>query len=78
MGSQYRCKMTNRCVKELVDFINVFQILPQHVSTSGCHLQGVIGALEASLAMSTSWVYMDYGPSSVASCPRQLVTLDGP
>jgi hypothetical protein len=28
-----RCtrKMTNRCVKEFVDFINVFQILPRHV-----------------------------------------------
>jgi hypothetical protein len=40
-----RCKMTNRCVKELVDFINVFQILPRYVSASGCHLQGVVGAL---------------------------------
>jgi hypothetical protein len=35
--------MTNRCVKEVVDFINVFQILPRHVSASGCHLQGVVG-----------------------------------
>jgi hypothetical protein len=40
-----RCKMTNRYVKELVDFINVFQILPRHVSASGCHHQGVVGAL---------------------------------
>jgi hypothetical protein len=39
-----RCKMTNRCIKELVDFINVFQILPRHASASGCHLQGVVGA----------------------------------
>jgi hypothetical protein len=40
-----RCKMTNRCVKKLVDFINMFQILPRHVSASGCHLQSVVGAL---------------------------------
>jgi hypothetical protein len=38
--------MTNRCVKELVDFIKVFQILPRHVSASGCHLQEVVGALK--------------------------------
>jgi hypothetical protein len=37
--------MTNRCVKKLVGFINVFQILPRHVSASGCHLQGVVDAL---------------------------------
>jgi hypothetical protein len=37
--------MTNRFVKELVDFINVFQILPRHVSASGCNLQGVVGTL---------------------------------
>jgi hypothetical protein len=43
--SQYRCKMTKKCVKELVDFINAFQILPRHVSASGCHFQGVVGAL---------------------------------
>jgi hypothetical protein len=30
--------MTSKCVKELVDFINVFHILPRHVSASGCHL----------------------------------------
>jgi hypothetical protein len=39
---QYRCKMTNKCVKELMDFINVFQLLPRHVSAS-CHLQGGYG-----------------------------------
>jgi hypothetical protein len=38
-------KMINRCVKELVDFINVFQILPRHVSASGYNLQGFGGAL---------------------------------
>jgi hypothetical protein len=32
-------------LKEVVDFINAFQILPRHVSTNGCHLQGVVGAL---------------------------------
>jgi hypothetical protein len=40
MYSDNHFKMTNRCVKELVDFIKVFQILPRHVSASGCHLQG--------------------------------------
>jgi hypothetical protein len=25
--------------------VNVFQILPRHVSASGCHLQGVVDAL---------------------------------
>jgi hypothetical protein len=42
--------------------------LPQHVSASGCHLQRVVGALEAIQAMSVLWAYTDYGPSSVASC----------
>jgi hypothetical protein len=49
-------------------FYNVFQILPRHVSASGCHLQGVVGALEATQAMSVLWAYTDYDPSSVASC----------
>jgi hypothetical protein len=26
--SEYRCKMTNKYVRELVEFINVFQIFP--------------------------------------------------
>jgi hypothetical protein len=53
--------------------------LPQHVSANGCHLQGVVGVLEATQVMSVLWGYMDYDPSSVASCgiPRQLATLDG-
>jgi hypothetical protein len=59
--------MTNGCVKELVDFIKVFQILP-HVSTRGCHLQGVVGTLEATQAVSVLWAYTGYGLSSVASC----------
>jgi hypothetical protein len=58
--------MTNRCVKEIVDFINAFQILSRHVSANGCHLQGVVGALEASQAMSVLRAYTDYDPSSVA------------
>jgi hypothetical protein len=41
----YRCKITNKCDKKLVGFINVSQIYSQHVSASGCHLQGVAGDL---------------------------------
>jgi hypothetical protein len=40
---------------------------PQHVSANGCHLQGVVGSLEATQAVSVLWAYTDYGPSSVAS-----------
>jgi hypothetical protein len=36
-------------------FINVLQILPQHVSASGCHLQGVVDSLEATQALSAFW-----------------------
>jgi hypothetical protein len=42
--------------------------LPQHVSASGFHLQGVVGALEATQVMSVLWAFTDYDPSSVASC----------
>jgi hypothetical protein len=49
-------------------FINMFQILPRHVSASGCHFQGVVGALEATQAVSVLWAYTDCDPSSVASC----------
>jgi hypothetical protein len=42
---KYRREMTDRCVKETEDFINVFHTLPLHVSASGCHLQGVVAAL---------------------------------
>jgi hypothetical protein len=62
------CKKTNRCVKELVGFINVFQALPQHVSASGCHLRAVVGTLEATQAMSVKWADTDYDPFSVVSC----------
>jgi hypothetical protein len=58
--------MTNRCVKELVDFIKVFQILRRHVSASGCHLQGVVGALQVTQTVSVLWAYTGYDPSSVA------------
>jgi hypothetical protein len=42
----------------------VFQILPQHVLASGCNLQGVTGALQATRAMSVLWAYTanDPGP----------------
>jgi hypothetical protein len=42
--------------------------LPQHVSASGCHLQGVVSALEATQVISVLWAYTGYDPSSVASC----------
>jgi hypothetical protein len=45
----------------------MFQILPRHVSVSGRHLQGVVGAL-ATQAMSVLWAYTDNDPSSVANC----------
>jgi hypothetical protein len=32
-------------LKEAVDFISVFQILPRHVLANGCHLQGVVDLL---------------------------------
>jgi hypothetical protein len=34
---------------------------PQHVSGNYCHLQGVVGILEATQAISVLWVCMDYG-----------------
>jgi hypothetical protein len=55
-------------LKELVDFISAFQIVPRHVSANRCHLQGVVGALEATQVMSVLWAYMDYDSSCVASC----------
>jgi hypothetical protein len=59
-----------------VDVINVFKVYPTHVSANGCHLQGVVGALEATQAVSVLWAYTNL--SSVASCCRipQLATLD--
>jgi hypothetical protein len=33
--------------------------LPQHVSACGYHLQGVVGALEATQVMSVLWAYTD-------------------
>jgi hypothetical protein len=60
--------------KQPVDFINVFQVLPQHVSANGCHLQGVVGALKATQAVSVLWAYTDYDPSSVASCGHNTDT----
>jgi hypothetical protein len=51
--------------------------LPHHVSASVCHLQGVVGALEATQVISMSWEYTDYDPPSVVSNRGQLATLDG-
>jgi hypothetical protein len=48
-------------------FYSCIPSLPQHVSTNVCHLQGVVGALEAAQAASVLWVYTEYDPSSVAS-----------
>jgi hypothetical protein len=41
-------------------FIHVFQFYLEHVSASGCHLQGVVGALEAAQVVSALWAYTDY------------------
>jgi hypothetical protein len=41
--------------------------LPQHVSASHCHHQGVVVTSEATQAISVLWMYMDYDPSSVVS-----------
>jgi hypothetical protein len=55
-------------LKEVVDFLSAFQILPRHVSANGCHLQGVVGTLEATQVMSVLWAYTDYYSSRVTSC----------
>jgi hypothetical protein len=34
-------------LKEVVNFINAFQIPTRHVSAIGCHLHGFVGALQA-------------------------------
>jgi hypothetical protein len=47
-------------------FINEFLDLPQHVSSSHCHHQGVVGSSEATQAVCIVDVY------------GQLTTLDGP
>jgi hypothetical protein len=59
-------------LKEVVDFIDAFQILPRHVSANACLLQGVVGALQATQAMSVLWAYTDYDPPVwpvVVACP---------
>jgi hypothetical protein len=60
--------MTKRCVKKLVDFINVFNMLPRHVRQVVAIFRGVVDALQATRAMSVLWAYTGYDPSSVASC----------
>jgi hypothetical protein len=42
--------------------------LPQHVSAGSCHLQGVVGALEATQVISVLWVNTDKDPFGVTSC----------
>jgi hypothetical protein len=51
--------------------------LPQHVLANGCHLQGVIGAVEATRLMSVLWAYTDYDLSSVASCREMYLRCFG-
>jgi hypothetical protein len=42
-------------LKEVVDFISAFQILPRHVSANGCHVRRVVGAFQATQAMLCVW-----------------------
>jgi hypothetical protein len=37
-----RYELTNKYVEVAVQFIDTFQIVPQHVSTIHCHHQGVV------------------------------------
>jgi hypothetical protein len=60
--------MTNKRVKDLVGFINVFQIYPNMFRKIGCHFQAVVVASEATQVIFVLWMYMDYDPYSVASC----------
>jgi hypothetical protein len=48
-----------------VDCINVFQVCPNMFRQM---VAIVVGALEATQALSVLWVYADYDPSRVASC----------
>jgi hypothetical protein len=36
----FRYEVTNKCIEVAVQFIDTFQMLPQHVSASHCHYQG--------------------------------------
>jgi hypothetical protein len=67
--------MTNKYVKELVGFINVYQLYPKQVSTSGGHHLGVVGALETTQIKSVLWAYTDYDWCSVASCRGMYPTV---
>jgi hypothetical protein len=66
--SVHCCKITNKCVKELVGFINVFQIFRSMFRQVVAIFRGVVGALEATQVIAILWAYTDYDPSSVASC----------
>jgi hypothetical protein len=65
--------MTNKCVKELVGFIDLFQIYPNIFRASGCHLQGVVGALEATQVISVLWANTDYDPLKMATTCRNML-----
>jgi hypothetical protein len=49
-------------------FYSCIPSLPQHVSANGYHLQGIVGALEATQVVSVLWACTDDDPSSMASC----------
>jgi hypothetical protein len=51
-------KTTNKCVEEVAIFVLMhFWILPQHVSESHCHHQGVVVSSEANQAVCIVDVY---------------------
>jgi hypothetical protein len=52
-----RYEVTNKCVEVVVEVINAFQILPQHVSEIYCHHQGVIFTSESTQAICVVDVY---------------------
>jgi hypothetical protein len=80
----HRYKVTNKCVKVVVWFVNALQILPQHVSAIHCHHQGVVftsGATQTIgvLWMSLMWITICPVWPAVEGCgriPRQLATLN--
>jgi hypothetical protein len=65
---QYRYKITNKCIEEVVGFIDAFYIYPNNISASQCHHQGFVVTSEATQAISVLWMYMDCDPSSVVGC----------
>jgi hypothetical protein len=49
-----RCKMNNKCVKELAGYIHVFQIYPMFLQVVAI-FRGVVGALEVTQAISIEY-----------------------